>query len=232
MGAALDSPRNGCLKMQQPFAIKEVASFWRHFLAKKTYIQLGEELAAYDRQGSFFAFAEKLGVTRTAAYRLIHSAEVARQIEKAGLPVPPRESQARILHEQLSDPDQRITVWKAAIEAGSVRVTAASVKATVAAFLKEQKERAFAELEMEKAKKKAEYDSLDIIGRLEIQMATLIARENDDGVRAKKQAAWSETKQKIVDGEMKREDVADHLRMVERLASGQLSFGLGIKPRK
>lgn len=198
-------------------------------MAKKTYIQLGEELAAFNGQGSFKAFANELGVSRTAAYRLIRSAEVARHLEKAGLPSPPRESQARILHEQLSDPDQRITVWKAAIEAGSVRVTAASVKATVAAFLKEQKERACAELEKQKAKKKAEYDSLDIIGRIEIQMATLIARENDDSVRAEKQAAWSETKRKIVDGEMKAEDAADYLTMVERLAR---SFGLKIMPRK
>lgn len=126
-------------------------------MPKKSYIQLGEELAAFDGQGSFFAFAEKLGVTRTAAYRLIRSAEVARQVEQAGFPVPQKESQARILHELLSDPDQRISAWKAAIEEGkSRRLTAAVVRDSVAKIQIEEKVKELAAVERAAKEKAAE----------------------------------------------------------------------------
>jgi predicted nucleic acid-binding protein len=187
-------------------------------LPKKTYIQLGEELAAHDRQGSFFAFAEKLGVSRTAGYRLIRSAEVARQIEKVGLPVPQRESQARILHENLDDPAQRIAAWKAAIEEGkSRRLTAAVVRASVAKVLEQKKAEGLAATERERAKKEAEYAALNVLGRLEVQMKKIIERERNPAVRAEKQKDWEEIKARIASGEMNQEDASDYLDRAKRL---------------
>jgi hypothetical protein len=194
---------------------------------KKTYIQLGEELAAHDGQTSFKAHARKLGVTRTAAYRLIRSAEVARLLEQAGLPIPRRESQARILHELLSESDQRIAAWKAAIEAGKGRVTAALVRSCVQHELDVQAAEKAAAIEKENAQRLAQEAALDPIVRLDKRMAALIAKERDEQWRAEKLEDWALTRQKYAQGEMLIEEVGAYVKRAELIVRNPFGFTFG-----